>query len=187
MRRRWRGEPWHRDGRRGQRCRDRDRRHRAHDRRPREAALADRALRRTLAIIRQNIAFSLAVKALFVALTFAGYATLWGAIAADVSLAPGRDERAPPAQGESPAAQARMQLQAMGLTAPRLKVGVLALACSTWRAACLPCSRARSACASSGVIVTPIWRPGCTIACPGRSRATASSRLTWCVGSSSGS
>ena len=40
--------------------------------------------RRTLAIIRQNIAFSLAVKALFMALTFAGYATLWGAIAADV-------------------------------------------------------------------------------------------------------
>ena len=40
--------------------------------------------RRTLAIIRENIAFSLAVKALFVALTFAGYATLWGAIAADV-------------------------------------------------------------------------------------------------------
>ena len=40
--------------------------------------------RRTLAIIRQNIAFSLGIKALFVGLTFAGYATLWGAIAADV-------------------------------------------------------------------------------------------------------
>lgn len=40
--------------------------------------------KRTLAIIRQNIAFSLGVKAVFVALTFAGIATLWGAIAADV-------------------------------------------------------------------------------------------------------
>lgn len=40
--------------------------------------------RRTLAIIRENIAFSLGVKALFVALTFAGMASLWGAIAADV-------------------------------------------------------------------------------------------------------
>jgi Cd2+/Zn2+-exporting ATPase len=40
--------------------------------------------RRTLAIIRQNIGFSLGIKALFVGLTFAGYATLWGAIAADV-------------------------------------------------------------------------------------------------------
>ncbi len=40
--------------------------------------------RRTLAIIRQNISFALGVKAVFVILTFAGYATLWGAIAADV-------------------------------------------------------------------------------------------------------
>ncbi|GER08786.1 copper-translocating P-type ATPase [Iodidimonas muriae] len=40
--------------------------------------------RRTLAIIRQNIVFSLGVKAIFVVLTFAGYATLWGAIAADI-------------------------------------------------------------------------------------------------------
>ena len=40
--------------------------------------------RRTLGVIRQNIAFALAVKAAFVVLTFAGYATLWGAIAADV-------------------------------------------------------------------------------------------------------
>lgn len=39
--------------------------------------------RRTMAIIRQNVAFSLAVKALFVALTLAGYASLWAAIAAD--------------------------------------------------------------------------------------------------------
>jgi Cd2+/Zn2+-exporting ATPase len=40
--------------------------------------------RRTLSIIRQNIAFSLAVKAIFVILTFAGYASLWAAIAADM-------------------------------------------------------------------------------------------------------
>jgi len=40
--------------------------------------------RRTLGIIRQNIGFSLGIKAVFVVLTFAGYATLWGAIAADV-------------------------------------------------------------------------------------------------------
>ncbi len=40
--------------------------------------------RRTLAIIRQNILFSLAVKALFVVLTFAGFASLWAAIAADM-------------------------------------------------------------------------------------------------------
>ncbi len=40
--------------------------------------------KRTLAIIRQNIVFSLGVKAIFVVLTFAGFATLWGAIAADV-------------------------------------------------------------------------------------------------------
>ncbi|HIQ21079.1 MAG TPA: HAD family hydrolase, partial [Planctomycetes bacterium] len=40
--------------------------------------------RRTLRVIRQNIVFSLAVKALFVALTFAGFASLWAAIAADM-------------------------------------------------------------------------------------------------------
>ncbi|MBZ0209754.1 MAG: heavy metal translocating P-type ATPase [Hyphomicrobium sp.] len=40
--------------------------------------------RRTLSIIRENIVFSLGVKAVFVVLTFAGMATLWGAIAADV-------------------------------------------------------------------------------------------------------
>lgn len=42
--------------------------------------------RRTLAIIRQNITLSLAVKALFVVLTFAGFASLWGAIAADMGV-----------------------------------------------------------------------------------------------------
>jgi Cd2+/Zn2+-exporting ATPase len=40
--------------------------------------------RRTLAIIRQNIGFSLAVKALFVLLTLVGISSLWGAIAADM-------------------------------------------------------------------------------------------------------
>ncbi len=40
--------------------------------------------KRTLSIIRQNIWFSLAVKLLFVVLTFAGYASLWAAIAADM-------------------------------------------------------------------------------------------------------
>lgn len=40
--------------------------------------------KRTLLIIRQNIAFSLSVKAVFVALTFVGYASLWAAIAADM-------------------------------------------------------------------------------------------------------
>ena len=40
--------------------------------------------RRTLQIIRQNISFSLGLKALFVILTFAGYSSLWAAIAADM-------------------------------------------------------------------------------------------------------
>ena len=40
--------------------------------------------RRTVAIIRQNITFSLLVKLVFVVLAFAGRATLWSAIAADM-------------------------------------------------------------------------------------------------------
>ena len=40
--------------------------------------------KRTLAVIRQNIWFSLGVKAVFLALTLVGIASLWGAIAADV-------------------------------------------------------------------------------------------------------
>lgn len=40
--------------------------------------------RRAVSIIRQNIFFSLAVKVFFVVLTFAGYASLWAAIAADM-------------------------------------------------------------------------------------------------------
>ena len=43
-----------------------------------------RHARRTLAVIRQNVGFSLGVKVLFLALAFAGVASLWGAIAADV-------------------------------------------------------------------------------------------------------
>jgi len=39
--------------------------------------------RRTLGVIRQNIAFTLGVKAVFVLLTLAGYASLWAAVAAD--------------------------------------------------------------------------------------------------------
>lgn len=42
--------------------------------------------RRTLAIIRQNIGLSLAVKAVFVILAFAGLASLWAAIAADMGV-----------------------------------------------------------------------------------------------------
>ncbi|MEZ5398714.1 MAG: heavy metal translocating P-type ATPase [Bryobacteraceae bacterium] len=42
--------------------------------------------RRTLTIIRQNIVASLAVKAVFVALTFLGHASLWTAIAADMGV-----------------------------------------------------------------------------------------------------
>jgi Cd2+/Zn2+-exporting ATPase len=40
--------------------------------------------RRTLAIVRQNIAFSLLVKATFVGLTVFGQASLWAAITADM-------------------------------------------------------------------------------------------------------
>ncbi len=43
-----------------------------------------RHARRTLTVIRQNIAFALGIKAVFVILTFAGMASLWGAIAADM-------------------------------------------------------------------------------------------------------
>ena len=40
--------------------------------------------RRTVAIMRENITFSLLVKVVFVVLTFAGRATLWSAITADM-------------------------------------------------------------------------------------------------------
>jgi Cd2+/Zn2+-exporting ATPase len=40
--------------------------------------------RRTLRVIRQNITLSLAIKIVFVVLTFAGFASMWAAIAADM-------------------------------------------------------------------------------------------------------
>jgi Cd2+/Zn2+-exporting ATPase len=40
--------------------------------------------RRTLGVVRQNIAFALGVKAVFVVLTLSGHASLWAAIAADM-------------------------------------------------------------------------------------------------------
>ncbi len=63
--------------------------------------------RRTLAVIRQNIVFALGVKATFVVLTFAGFATLWGAIAADVGasllvVANALRLLSPPARGPGP-------------------------------------------------------------------------------------
>ena len=45
-----------------------------------------RHARRTLRIIRQNVAASLAVKAAFVVLAFSGHASLWAAIAADMGV-----------------------------------------------------------------------------------------------------
>jgi Cd2+/Zn2+-exporting ATPase len=42
--------------------------------------------RRTLSIIRQNISLSLIVKAVFVVLTFGGFASLWAAIATDMGV-----------------------------------------------------------------------------------------------------
>ncbi|MCE9562382.1 MAG: cadmium-translocating P-type ATPase [Planctomycetes bacterium] len=39
--------------------------------------------RRTLSVIRQNVVFSLSVKAVFVVLTLAGYSSMWAAVAAD--------------------------------------------------------------------------------------------------------
>ncbi len=41
---------------------------------------------RTLRIVRQNVALSLGIKALFVILTFSGATTLWAAIAADMGV-----------------------------------------------------------------------------------------------------
>ena len=42
--------------------------------------------RRTLSIVRQNIALSLGIKAVFVVLTLLGHASLWSAIAADMGV-----------------------------------------------------------------------------------------------------
>ena len=42
--------------------------------------------RRTMRVIHQNVALSLAVKALFLVLTVVGSATVWAAIAADMGV-----------------------------------------------------------------------------------------------------
>ena len=47
-------------------------------------ALAIRLSRRTLQVIRQNVWFSIAIKAVFLVLAVAGWATLWMAVAADM-------------------------------------------------------------------------------------------------------
>jgi Cd2+/Zn2+-exporting ATPase len=47
-------------------------------------SFAMRLSRRTLRIIRQNIWFSIAVKAVFLVLAVSGWATLWMAVAADM-------------------------------------------------------------------------------------------------------
>ena len=84
--------------------------------------------RRTLAIIRENIGFSLAIKALFVGLTFAGYATLWGAIAADVGASVLVVMNALRLlRGESLWLRERLaELRGIGLTARRLQAGAVA-------------------------------------------------------------
>jgi Cd2+/Zn2+-exporting ATPase len=50
-------------------------------------ALAVRASRRTMRIVRQNIVFAIAVKAVFLLLAAGGWATLWMAVAADMGAA----------------------------------------------------------------------------------------------------
>ena len=47
-------------------------------------ARAVRFSRKTLGIVKQNIAFSLAIKAVFLVLAVSGWATLWMAVAADM-------------------------------------------------------------------------------------------------------
>ena len=49
-----------------------------------KVALAMRLSRRTLTIIKQNVAFALAIKAVFLVLAVTGIATLWMAVAADM-------------------------------------------------------------------------------------------------------
>ena len=49
-----------------------------------KVAIAMRLSRRTLTIIKQNIAFALAIKAVFLVLAVIGLATLWMAVAADM-------------------------------------------------------------------------------------------------------
>ena len=47
-------------------------------------AFAIRLSRRTLGIIKQNVALSLAIKAVFLVLAVSGWATLWTAVGADM-------------------------------------------------------------------------------------------------------
>lgn len=54
---------------------------------PSGIALAIRAARRTLAIVKQNIVFVLAVKLVILALVAAGFAGMWAAVFADVGVA----------------------------------------------------------------------------------------------------
>ena len=56
------------------------------DDKPSKLADAIRIARRTLAIVRQNIVFALAVKFLVLALSAAGVANMWGAVFADVGV-----------------------------------------------------------------------------------------------------
>ena len=55
--------------------------------RPSQVAIAIRIARKTLAIVRQNIAFALGVKALILALGALGCASLWLAVFGDVGVA----------------------------------------------------------------------------------------------------
>ena len=56
------------------------------DDKPSKLADAIRIARRTLAIVRQNIVFALAVKFLVLALSAAGVANMWEAVFADVGV-----------------------------------------------------------------------------------------------------
>ena len=75
--------------------------------------------RRTMGVIRQNIALALVTKAIFVGLTAFGLASMWGAIAADVGvsllvvanalrLLRGKADAVPPSGGEGVGVGARM-------------------------------------------------------------------------------
>jgi cation transport ATPase len=49
-----------------------------------KVSLAIRLSRKTLGVIRQNVWFSIAIKAVFLVLAVGGWATLWMAVAADM-------------------------------------------------------------------------------------------------------
>ena len=56
------------------------------DDKPSKIARAIRIARRTLAIVKQNIVFALAVKLLVLVLSALGLATMWAAVFADVGV-----------------------------------------------------------------------------------------------------